>query len=360
MEQPSKEVRLHVTEVLGPAEDAYGIEDLDRDRYDDLEFSPADCNPSELVQINKENPDEAKAILKIIDEFKDIFAIEVRPTPADVPPFVLVVDETKWKRVGKKTGPRPTSLEKQVVIKEVIEQLVRTKVIQRSQALPYSDLHLVPKPPGSVPPWRATMDYRVLNELCEAMGWPLPKIREVFARIGQAKPRYFAIMDMTSGYHQIAMSVDSRAFTAFVTFMGVYEWLRLPMGLKAACSFFQSTMASVFGVALYKCVEIYLDDMIVYAKTFEEFVKALRTVFECARAKKLTLNPKKCKFLWTEFNALGLTLTAEGVKMQEEKIKKLLDFPIPLQGKQLKSFLGLANYFRDFVKNYSMLVTPHE
>jgi hypothetical protein len=98
--------------------------------------------------------------------------------------------------------------------------------------------------------------------------------------------------------------------------------------------------------------------MIVYTKTFDEYLKALRSIFECARQRKFTFNPKKCKFLWTEFNALGLTLTTEGVKMQEEKIKKVLDFPVPVQGKHLKSFLGLANYFRDFIPMYSDLVAP--
>jgi hypothetical protein len=131
----------------------------------------------------------------------------------------------------------------------------------------------------------------------------LPRIKDIFARIGASKPKYFAVMDMTSGYHQCPISKDSRAATAFVTFMGVFEWLRLPMGLKSACSYFQKTMQTIFGALLFKCLEIYLDDMLVHASTFVAYLAALRAVFELARKYGITFNPKKCKFLHSEFKA---------------------------------------------------------
>jgi hypothetical protein len=168
------------------------------------------------------------------------------------------------------------------------------------------------------------------------------------------------MMDLTSGYHQCPIAVDSIPYAAFICFMGVFEWLRLPMGIKPAGSFFQAMMATVFAVLLYVCIEIYLDDMLVHARTFEEYLSNLRKVFQTAREVNLTFNPKKCKFLMDEVPCLGHIISKEGVRMSVAKIAKILDFPLPLQGHHLKSFLGLANYFRSHVPNYGELARPLE
>jgi hypothetical protein len=175
--------------------------------------------------------------------------------------------------------------------------------------------------------YRPTIDYRIFNTTIESMGWLLQRIKDVFIRIGGHKPKYFAVMDLTSGYHQIPVAVDSIPLTAFVCFMGVYEWLRLPMGIKPAGSFFQQTMQIIFGALLYyRILEIYLDDLIVHAPNINQYLANLREVFQAAsREKKLTFNPKKSKFLEPEVKALGLTLSPEGIRMSEDKIKKALD-----------------------------------
>jgi RNase H-like domain found in reverse transcriptase/Integrase zinc binding domain/Chromo (CHRromatin Organisation MOdifier) domain len=101
-----------------------------------------------------------------------------------------------------------------------------------------------------------------------------------------------------------------------------------------------------------------LDDLIVHAPNFTQYLANLREVFQAARERKLTFNPKKSKFLEPEVKALGLTLSAEGIRMSDDKIRKALDFPVPVQGKHLKSYVGLANYFRDFIPMYTRLVSP--
>ena len=376
MEQPEG-TTAHMTDFFGPIDDTGDPEEFGREPFDDLEFTAPSESLTALVTINRTNREEAKQIEDLLQEFEDVFAVEVRPEPALVAPIELKVDIEKWKRLGAKGPPRPTNTEKQQATVEMITDMQRLRVVRPSQAIPYSHWHLVnkpsadktiaqPKSSGSSDTvevvtkkgFRPTVDFRIFNSCLDSMGWPLPRIKDVFVRIGQKKPKYFAVMDLTSGYHQIPVAVDSIPFTAFVCFMGVYEWLRLPMGIKPAGSFFQQTMQMIFATLLYRIIEIYLDDLIVHAPNFTQYVSNLREVFEAARAKRLTFNPKKCKFLEPEVKALGLTLNSQGIRMSSDKIKKALDFPVPVQTKHLKSFVGLANYFRDFIPLYTQVVTP--
>jgi hypothetical protein len=103
--------------------------------------------------------------------------------------------------------------------------MVELKVIRPSNENTYNHVHLVKKPNNS---WRFCIDYRRLNRLITAMGWKVPNIRLMFQRIGEARPQYFAKFDLTSGYHQAPMHPNSIKHTAFFTFMGIYEWLRVP------------------------------------------------------------------------------------------------------------------------------------
>ena len=114
--------------------------------------------------------------------------------------------------------------------------MLESKVIKESQAPWYSQVHLTPKPENK---WRFCIDYRNLNDCCEAMGWPIPNVYRMLQRLGGRKAKYYAVMDLTSGYYQAPLSLNSQSATAFTTFMGTYEWLRMPKGLKGAPSYFQ-------------------------------------------------------------------------------------------------------------------------
>ena len=170
---------------------------------------------------------------------------------------------------------------------------------------------LTPKPNGK---WRFCIDYRNLNNCSESMGWPIPNIEQMVRRIGDHKPTVFGVMDLTSGYFQAPISESSRVYTAFITFMGVYEWLRAPMGPKGAYSYFQQTMATVvFAGLLYNILELYLDDIIVHGQTEEEFLSRLRTVFERIRKHKITLNPTKCILGAPKIEYTGHVLDKNGI-----------------------------------------------
>ena len=164
-------------------------------------------------------------------------------------------------------------------------------------------------------------------------------------------------MDLTQGYHQAPLSNTTKAYTAFITFSGVYEFTRLPFGPKRAPSYFQEIMATVILVGLiYMIREMYIDDCSVFGDTNIEFVSRLRLVFARLRKHNLYLKANKCYFGFKELEFVGKVLSEEGLKISRTKIQSVHDFPLPTVGKQLKSFLGTVKYLRDFVRNHSIIV----
>ena len=164
---------------------------------------------------------------------------------------------------------------------------------------------------------------------------------------------------MTSGYYQCPISETCKALTAFITFMGTYEWNRVPMGPKGSASYFQQQIATVVLVGLvYHICEQYLDDILAYASSGKELLIRLRLLFERFRKFKITLNPDKCKLGLSSVEYTGHVIDETGLSFTDKKLSGVKAFPIPDTQKQLKSFLGLANYFRDHVRNLSIIVQP--
>jgi len=297
-------------------------------------------------------------IQALLHEYKDIFSRTVRKEPAKLDPFVieLIPDETWTTSTKNKGRPRPCSTVKQEEMLKQVNKLVELGVVQQSQAPNYSQVHMVPKKPNG---WRFALDYRQLNQSTKSLGWPLPNIREMFSRIGERKAKYYGVMDLTSGYHQVEIHPACRFLTAFITLFGLFEWLRVPMGVKGAPSYFQQMMAGVVLVGLlYIMCEVYLDDVLVFGRDDDEFIYNLGKVFARFRQYNITLHPDKCRFGLSEVEYVGYVINEKGMSFSQEKIDSVLNFPKPVIMKQLKSFLGLANYFHTHVREHSMLVRP--
>ena len=200
-------------------------------------------------------------IKDLVIEYRDIFSTTLGSEPAYLPPMELEVDKSIWEVPANRTAPRPQTGLKENEIQKQIEKMLPNNIVRPSEAAHYSQAHMVPKPEGK---WRFCLDYRNLNKALKALGWPIPNINEMLQRIGAKRPKVFAKLDLTSGYHQAPLAVNSRIYTAFITFMGMFEWLRIPMGLKNATSYFQKMLASIVlvGLIFYIC-EWYVDDVIV-------------------------------------------------------------------------------------------------
>ena len=301
-------------------------------------------------------PSLQQKIKELTEEFHDIFCIQVRAEPAMLPPMDFEVDEAKWRTTENRLPPRQQSAVKQDEIHRQISNMIDLNVITSSTESEYSQILLVPKPNNK---WRVVIDFRRLNLCSEKSSWPLPLIQQLLRRIGTNKPKYFGVMDLTSGYHQCALSKRSRRFTAFITYMGVFEWLRVPMGLKGAASYFQKVLATiVLAGLLYITLELYLDDIIVYAKNEEEFIRRLKAIFERFRQYKLTLNPNKCRFGLSNVEYLGHLIDEKGITFTREKLTKIIEFRELNTQKDLKQFIGLANYFSSHIQNYAIVAKP--
>ena len=140
------------------------------------------------------------------------------------------------------------------------------------------------------------MDYRALNKVISNEGWQIPNMKSMLQRIGDLRPQVFGVADLTQGFFQMPLHENSRAATAFISFRGIYEWTRVPMGLLPSANFFQKSMTVyIFAAPLYRSVEVYIDDLLLHGQDDDDFVANTRTMFGLCREKGVILSAKKLK-----------------------------------------------------------------
>jgi hypothetical protein len=176
----------------------------------------------------------------------------------------MSINKDRWADRRNRLPPRFLIRDKDANLRKQITSLESLGVVERSTASEYSQVHLVRKPDNS---WRLCIDYKNLNDATESTEtWPLQNIPIMADRVTRQRPRFYGKMDMTSGFFQTSIDAKSRPYIAFITSFGLYQWCRLPMGLKGAASYFQRMMANVvLAGLLYSIVELYLGDVLVYA-----------------------------------------------------------------------------------------------
>ncbi|XP_041461804.1 uncharacterized protein K02A2.6-like [Lytechinus variegatus] len=181
-------------------------------------------------------------------------------------------------------------------------------------------------------------------------------VKETLEALGGAS--YFSSLDLANGYFQVAMDKDSIDKTAFRVPWGLFEFKRMPQGLVNSPSTFQRVMELVLGDLNMTQVIIYLDDILIYSITFEEHIERLQAVFTRLTNNGLKLKGKKCKFLQKRVNHLCHVVTAEGISVDPGKIERIRDWPTPSSPEELRSFLGLASYYRRFITGFAQIASP--
>ncbi|PNY00055.1 Ty3/gypsy retrotransposon protein [Trifolium pratense] len=292
-----------------------------------------------------------KAFEKLLVQYDDIFE-----EPTTLPPSRPGFDH----KIPLKEGVQPFNLRPyrfSLVQKDVIDKLVQDMldqgIVQHSTSPFASPTILVRKKDGS---WRLCVDFRRLNDLTIKNRFPIPLIEDLMDELHGSV--IFSKLDMRSGYHQLRMAHGEEYKTAFKTHSGHFEYLVMPFGLTNAPASFQSLMNQVFSPFLRKFVIVFFDDLLIYSQSLEDHQVHLQLIFQTIRDNHLFLNKSKCNFALPRVEYLGHFITREGVSTDPLKIQAVSSWPIPQNLKQLRGFLGLAGYYRRFVRDFGKIAKP--
>lgn len=244
----------------------------------------------------------------------------------------------------------------QILRKELdnqIKELLEAKIITPSVSAYAAPVVLVKKKQGG---YRLCVDYRALNAKTVADVYPLPLITETVDLL--ANSRYYSSLDLMSGYHQVPVDLEDQHKTAFIVESGLFQFRKLPFGLKNAPSTFERLMDFVLAGLKEESILVYMDDILIASSTIEEHLEKLEMVFKRLRQYNLKLKPSKCQFLKTSVTYLGYLFDQGGVRPDPKNVEAILNFPTPKDIKGVQSFLGMVNFYRRFIPFAADLTKP--
>lgn len=313
----------------------------------DKDYKVSEVNEVEIkdIKVNKD-------LECLVKRYKDVFPKEL---PRQLPPRRNVEHEIKLEENSKPPSRAPYRLSfvEQDELKKQLKNLTDSKLIRPSNSPFGSPVLFVKKKSGEL---RMCIDYRALNNITIKNRYPLPRVDDLLDQLSQAK--YFSKLDLTSGYWQMRVKDEDIHKTAFTTRYGHFEFMVMPFGLCNAPATFQYLMNSIFQEYLDDFVVVYLDDIMVYSKTYEDHMRHLEIVFNKLQENKLYAKLDKCEFLETSVEYLGHVVGNNSIKPDDRKTKAILDWETPKNSKDVMAFMGLANFYRKFVKDFSKISIP--
>lgn len=250
--------------------------------------------------------------------------------------------------------PRRVSPDKKRRIEEFVDALLRDDIIGLSNS-PTAYPVLLVLQNGK---WRFCVDYRNLNLATLPDKYPLQRPDDVFEALGGHC--IFSALDAVKGYHQLPVAPEDQWKTAFSCHKGLFEYKRVPFGLKGAPAYFQRFMDTLLGSLRWKSAMVYLDDVVVFAKTMEEHLAALSTLFERAEQCGLKFSPKKCHFGLRSIKLLGKRVSAAGVSILEDRAAAIANLALPTTFKELHHQLGLFGHYRTHIPRYKEIAAVLE
>ena len=297
-----------------------------------------------------------EAINKLISKYPDVFTEKLGRT--NLLQFKIEVTEN----IPKRQRPYSTTPFKQAIIESEIQKYLENDLIEETTDCDWaSPCFLVPKPPDPNKPagpvqYRLVLDFRYLNSKTKTVAYFMPTIRQIINRIGAKK--FISKIDLRKFYHQIPLHPDSKNFTGFQVGHKFYRFKVCPFGVKNGAAIAQALITRTLDGLLGKICEAYQDDILIASDTFEDHLLHLEEVAKRLQQAGLTVSLDKCEFGKTELIYLGYTLGPDGIKVNPEKIKAIKEYPRPQNVKQLRQFMGLCSWVREFIPSLGTLAEP--
>jgi hypothetical protein len=291
--------------------------------------------------------DLPEEIQELLEEFTDIIVDEL---PHSLPPMRSVsnyIDLIPGASCPNKAAYRLTPQENEEV-KRQVQDLFDKGLVRESLSPCVVPTVLSPKKDGG---WRMCTDSRAINKITIRYRFPLPRMDDLMDCLSGEK--YFSKIDLKRGYHQIRMREGDECKTSFKTNEGLYEWLVMSFGLTNAPSTFMRLMNEVLREFIEKFVIVYLDDILIYSKSEAEHLKHLAIVMRKLQQEKLLINMKKSSFMKTELIYLGFVISTNELRMDPDKVEVIKNWPSPRNIFEVRSFHGLASFYRKFIRNFS-------
>src|SRR5258705_27217 len=234
-----------------------------------------------------------------------------------------------------------------------MKKMIDLGIIRDSKSPWSAPLIMVTKKEGG---WRPCVDFRRLNAVTKVGIFPLPRIDDLL--ILRDKYKYISTLDLRHGYWQLKMSEESRPKVAFSTPFGHFEFNRMPFGVRNGAAVFQRTMNYILGDFIDKFCLVYQDDVLILSKTIEDLCTHLEAILSRLEEFGGSLKAEKCKILRREVPFLGYIVSEEGLKVNPEKVRAIVDMPSPSSQKEVKAFLGMAGWYRRHIKNFAQESKP--
>jgi hypothetical protein len=313
---------------------------------------PADEGKTISWKISEDlDPEQVAELVQLLTEFGDVFSDGL--TIGQVKQ-VLATINTGDGDLPPAARLRPIGPAKRQVVDQALSQMEQWDVIERSNSPTASAVVLV----WQNNKWRFCVDFRQLNKVTIKDCYPMLRSDYIFSSL--TGKRFFSALDAVKGYHQVEIAEQDRYKTAFITHRGLFQFKRMPFGLRNAPAQFQRMMDTILGSLRWEAALCYIDDVLVFSDTWEQHIAHLRRLFTSCRDAGLMFSKEKCRFAFSELRLLGLGLGRYGMFTLDDKVKAITDLAAPQTLGELYRLLGMFGYYRGFIRNYAKITRPLE